>query len=563
MPNPDKAIRIGIPLALGAAAFLFFCTAYPAHVHFQEQFQMFLFTWDYFCDVTSAPGGFADWLGRFLNQFSYLTWGGALVNALLVVLVQLPSSKLCGDESCRASWLGCIPALLAWMFLCDENALHGGVVALILILAAISVVNSMGNGKARKAIVLPAIPLLYFLCGPLAVLFPILVKKDGSKALWVASILIAAACPFVAYAAGPMSFGRYFSGMHYFRYDNVFPTLLWISAASCIVPALSALIKAKPAEGADFWIQSALAAASLAVAGVYGVRASSDFSDEKIMAYDSAARTEDWNAIIAMAEKETPMSPMSASYLNMALAEKGILCDRMFDFFQNGVDGLIAPLDKDHFSSLPTGEAFYRLGMASMAERYFFEAQEAIPDKQLSSRCCLRIAQALTVNGQYAAADKYTELLRHTLFYRKAALALREGTPETDRLAAFRSRENFLLVGMSFEDAFRRLYLSNQENSLAYQYMMAGLMLDKYLEGIMAGINIGKLTSLPKHLQEAVLMFTFNSTGSLESLPDCVSRENAKNFVEFYKAYSDNKDATYMNKHFGNTLWYYMVYREL
>ena len=53
----------------GLATMAFFGIFYPYHIHFQEQSQLFEWTWKYFIDVVRVPGGFADWCGRFLTQF--------------------------------------------------------------------------------------------------------------------------------------------------------------------------------------------------------------------------------------------------------------------------------------------------------------------------------------------------------------------------------------------------------------------------------------------------------------------------------------------------------------
>ena len=49
---------------------------------------MFLFTNDYFSQRVMVPGGLADYLGEFFVQFYYLKWAGALVLAVIYVLLQ-------------------------------------------------------------------------------------------------------------------------------------------------------------------------------------------------------------------------------------------------------------------------------------------------------------------------------------------------------------------------------------------------------------------------------------------------------------------------------------------
>ena len=69
----------------GVAVLLFFGLAYPHHLHYQEQFQLFLFDGTYVCEMLKQPGGIADLLGRFCTQFFLFAWVGALIIALLLV----------------------------------------------------------------------------------------------------------------------------------------------------------------------------------------------------------------------------------------------------------------------------------------------------------------------------------------------------------------------------------------------------------------------------------------------------------------------------------------------
>ena len=83
-----KRSNLLLSLLLGICVFIFFNFYYPFHIQYQEQFQMFLFTKDYFLDRVSLPGGLAIYLGNFFVQFFYYAWLGALVISLLLVLLQ-------------------------------------------------------------------------------------------------------------------------------------------------------------------------------------------------------------------------------------------------------------------------------------------------------------------------------------------------------------------------------------------------------------------------------------------------------------------------------------------
>ena len=77
----------------GVLVFLFWWLGYPHALSYQEQYQMFLFTNDYFTQRVTVPGGLADYLGEFFVQFYYLKWAGALVLAVAQILSAMQTNE--------------------------------------------------------------------------------------------------------------------------------------------------------------------------------------------------------------------------------------------------------------------------------------------------------------------------------------------------------------------------------------------------------------------------------------------------------------------------------------
>ena len=118
-----KFLRPLCTLVFGLAVLLFFGLAYPHHLHYQEQFQLFLFDSTYVWEIVRVPSGVADLLGRFSTQFFLYAWVGALIIGLLLAAVQLLTFRLSGSGGLYG--LSFVPAFLLWLFLLDENALMG------------------------------------------------------------------------------------------------------------------------------------------------------------------------------------------------------------------------------------------------------------------------------------------------------------------------------------------------------------------------------------------------------------------------------------------------------
>jgi hypothetical protein len=481
-----KFLRPLCTFLFGLAVLLFFGLAYPHHLHYQEQFQLFLFDGTYVWEIVRELGGVADLLGRFTTQFFLYAWVGALIIAILLTTIQLLTLRLINVQ-----WLyglSFMPSFLLWLFLLDENALMGGVWAVLLTLLAAWAILSLRKKLSTISYLLftiVVILMLYFLVGPACLPIPV-------DSLW--------------------------TGAHYHRYPTVFPWLLWGAALSVwMLVGIALLIRRFPKH---FSLHSPLSTLLLTalIAVIMGsiVWKNANFRAEKVMQYDFMARHQQWNRILETANREKPNNQIGVTVQNLALAMHGVLLDQLFNYNQNGIAGLLPDVKEDATSPLPTAEAFYQLGMINVAQRTVFEAQEAILDFQKSGRCYKRLAQTNLINGQYEVARKYLSALQKTLFYRdwanetlsllgdEAAIAKH---PEYGRLrrmaytedltfgrASSRSATSSELDGSRLIGDFyfsdhvtpemlQSLYLRNRDNGLAYQYLVAYYLLTGDQEG--------------------------------------------------------------------------------
>lgn len=434
------------------AVLLFFGLAYPQHLHYQEQYQLFLFDSSYVWDIVKQPGGVADLLGRFCTQFFLYAWVGAAIIAVLLSIVQLMVLQLMGSN--KLYGLSFIPSALLWLYLLDENALLSGVWAVMLTLFVAWIVMSLTKGWLRVVLLLIAIPILYYLAGPVCLPIPV---------------------------------DRLWSGIHYYRMPKVFPWLLWAAAFSAFVIVLiGRFFRRKTIIKNLSPIISHLIFALVAICIGWMVWKNANFKAEKVMQYDFMATHQQWNRIIETANKEKPNNQIGVTVQNLALAMRGVLLDQMQNYNQNGIAGLLPDVQSDATSPIPTAEAFYQLGMINVAQRTVFEAQEAILDFQKSGRCYKRLAQTNLINGNYEVARKYLAALQKTLFYRDWAsetLPLLgdekaiENHPEYGRLRKWAYKDNFLFSDHVTPEMLESLFFGCKDNSMAYQYLIAYYML--------------------------------------------------------------------------------------
>mgnify|MGYP007069936148 CR=1 FL=1 len=138
-------VRWSLTALLLVGAWLFFWLWHPEWMSFQEQNQLFLWTTDYLLQRISVAGGLADWLGEFVVQFFYVEWLGALLMALLLVLMQRASLMALTLHPSLFPYNSSLitlvfPLFFLWL-LGDENVLVALPVAVVLVLAAVALMR--------------------------------------------------------------------------------------------------------------------------------------------------------------------------------------------------------------------------------------------------------------------------------------------------------------------------------------------------------------------------------------------------------------------------------------
>ena len=560
----------------GIAVYCFFAFKYPYHLHFQEQYQLFESTWGYFGSVAAVPGGLADWIGRFLTQFCYYAPAGAALLSLLFCGVQLLVWASCRQRTLGVYALSFIPAFLLLAFWCDENALAGGAVALALSLCAATLCQRVGPDRSRHILQAILVPLLYMACGPLSVVFSLATafreaERLGRARVWPALAILAALtvlCPLAASRLFPYPLGRLVSGVHYYRYHNILPGLLWLSSIlSAAVVALSCI----RAERLQAWPVGAGLFVLVAAAGTLFTFKVADFAKEEWMRYDFMVRMQMWNRIMMAADLRNPTDAKSVSCLNLALSKTGRMADSQFEYAQIGEEGLLPEFELDFINPVSTGEIFWHLGMVNTAQRYAFEAQEAIPDFQKSARCYQRLVQTNIVNGDWDVARKYLKALSHALFYRKWARQTEafldsgeifDRRPELARARDLRLKEHdFLFSESEMDSMLGLLKVENPSNTMALDYLMAWCLLRKDLDRFVECISLVEAPQMPKAYQEALLLRWVLTHSDFDGLPVYLSRERALRIRSFIQNLQAGKGEADMRRDFGDTYWFYYYYR--
>ena len=549
-----------LTLVFGISVFLFWWRRYPFVLTYQEQLQLFMFDDDYFCGRIAEPGGLARYIAEFLVQFYNGVIFGALIIAVLYMLLQRLTWRLMRSESHYA--LSFLPAVMLWYAMGDESVMLTYVVALLMAMAAALAWIKCTEKCAQWVkwlVLLFVIPVLYWFVGPLVLLVALLMAP---WVIAVQSVIYSLVLMLFSAHYLPYPMMRVVLGISYYRFPVTLPYLLM---AIPVVIALLAYVTNKLPK-AKQWVNVAEVLLVLVVLGGL-VDLGYDKKKYELIEYDYLVRVRDWNAIIAKAEKHAPDLPMSVSATNLALAMTNQLGDRAFEFYQRGPQGLFPKFERNFASSQLTGEIYFHLGLINTAQRLAFEAMEAIPNYNKSARVVKRLAETNIINGQYKIAEKYLRMLEKTIFYRPWAQRMIamlgnekaiNDEPLFGTLRQYKLQKDLFFSDGELDNICGQLFLHNNQNMMAAQYLLMLPLLNRDIERFMSYVQVvqNHVQYNPRSCQEAIA-FAFMRRGQMP--PQGIVNQMILNEMnDFARIYSSNRNSPELYR-FRNTVWNYLM----
>jgi len=568
------------PLFLGTGVFLFFYFYAPGLIFFREQNYLFLYTKEFFLDHVTHPGGVASYTGAFLTQFYAFTWAGALIQAALIVLVQQSISRLMKQAGVNYPYqiLSLLPALLLWRFSCDQNYMTGSIVAILISLLCVLVMVEKRNKKGYVLRTFFLAIVLYMFAGASFILFLAFIlyfevrnKEKSRKSfklliILTGGLLLAICLPLASSFLFPYPLQQLYLGIDFYRYPNenfYFQYIAWAVILLAVIPTARLAVKNKLPGHRVVYI-SILGFTLLC--GFLLLRKAVNPAMEEALEYDQMAWNQQWETIIRKAGKKQPSTSMSMTCLNLALVKTGKSGDMLFNYFQNGTEGLIPEFGGDFTSPLTTAEVFFHMGLINEAQHYVFEAMEAIPNHRKSARCLKRLAQTNLINEQYGVAKKYLDLLHKTLLYRNwSHNASLENHPEWSILQTYRLTEERIFGSTNMLNILKDLTEKNADNKTAFQYLMAYTLLNKEWDKATEFYELGKhhYSRMPWAYQQAMAFEWYQKSGNLNQTQQELDQEIIQGLTEFMKTMSlssEKQARAILEKPFGHTYWYYLYF---
>ena len=581
-----------LSLLFGVAVVIFWTVPFVGGLCFQEQYQMFLFDTSYFLVRIVLPGGLADYISEFLIQFYYMPVLGGAIIALLLMGIQAAVWGLMKQYGARHDFpgylLSFLPSIALWCAMGDQNVLLSFVVALFGALVIGWIHNRFHNRLVKVVFELVSTALVYWFLGPVVFLYAALMIGDTLKnaqqkdsilsGIGYSVCILVLTIAWILLTTQTLQYPLYriFAGLNYYRYPGTisplpFVVMVWavvipfLGMIPCHRKSLQKLQQSK--------VVIVLSYVLVIVASWFGIKASFDEMTYDLIDYDFLVRTEQWDKIIEKAEKKPATTPLSVSCVNLALSQKGMLADRLFEFYQNGGEGLFPTFTRDMISPVSTAEIFFRLGMVNDAERYMFEAQEAIPNYRKSARLTRRIIECEIINGNYQVAAKLLRRLQKTLFYSNWAnqmMALLGNEKAINRhpiygkLRKYREKkQDFLFSDREMDQMLGLLFLNDNHNRMAYEYLMCYELLQRDLEKFVQYYPLGRFVGydhIPRSFQEILIGNWMKTHSDPRTIPYSVDAQNVNNTLNFIQLYMQNpKNPQLGQQPYVSNAWHYVM----
>lgn len=276
---------------------------------------------------------------------------------------------------------------------------------------------------------------------------------------------------------------------------------------------------------------------------------------------DRAIKAHDWDGAIAITDKylDTGRTNLLMLYLrNIALAEKGVLLEHMFDYpLRPGVQALVFPW-RSNSRDAEFGHLVHEVtGNLNAAHHWAFESMTSWGE---TAPHLLDLARYNIAMGRPKVAQKFVNKLSHSLFYRDEAANLQrqingEIPPELHYAWAGKTEEatRFINVQNPVTDLME-IVKADPDNQIAKQYLKAILLAANDQEALMGVLDKGAVD--PPAVEEAKLVYSlYPQSTPLEELGLKLTDEVCDRYGRMRTVMRRKVE---MEQEFGKSFWYYI-----
>ena len=558
------------------------------HFHYIEQEHLFLYSKPYLYAELMQLGGLSQLIADYCTQFFIVTYCGALIMSLLFTIIGMLTAgiirKIAPDSNLFI--ISIVPVVTLLFVHFDTNYYYGGTIAYCMMLVVLYLYFYIKRIQFQFLYTLVMSVLLFWFAGPIAFLFVVcifsweLLTRFSRAYIFMLPLLfiigLSIWCVYASYVAD-YRFILLPDGFFNVRlYPGVVIYYSWISILVILLLAFLLRKRQQIRRGRKI-IEHICLLTVVVLLSVYGIRKFVNFKSAFFEELDYYLRTEQWDQIIERSKGDLK-NYLYKFCLNVALAEKGELGDRMFYFDQLGTKGLYLDFNRvSHISTL-LSELYFSMGHISLAQRMAFESNVSTPGGN-NPRMLKRLIQTNLIYGSYSVADKYISLLEQTAFYKDWATEQRkflwnDEAVEEDSLLSIKRKcilpDNYLAELDGLDRDLKRIAEQNPSHKSSIEYAGAIYLLTKemgfFKDLVETYYGTEVLPVLPKSFQEAVIILYEQEPAYWEQyrIPEATIRR----YTEYRKQVIANKGNQaslpgLLYRSYGDTYWFYFMFKNI
>ena len=530
------------------ASFVFFQFFYSYHLFYQEQNQLFLFSWDYITTYLDKPGWLACLAGDFLTQFYYYRYAGPTILTLSILMAGY--NVRCGveDTDIKGTW---IPYTIA--------------IAVMTMLACFSFHYDY---RLSSIIAVAGGANVFRFSTKILVSTRMFVKKleslaerhtslDGTRLpQWITAFSI-----FTSMLVCHWFFG---CGMWVYAALVLLGCLKYINKpgnytrlAAIAIPLFIIMLD-KRLYFIDFQ--------TLYTHPGLGKFVKPQMDLEKTLAADCEYYFGNYNTVVNMVEKDKEPNQYMKFYYNLVSAQGRSLPAVLLKYPNNylGTFETLGP-DTPPLTIKTINELYWILGDMTFCERAAILANVCSPENR-NIRMMKRLAEINLVKGDYDAARKYLRILQKTFVWsrwaNRAFDALGKKASSYDKALLqqyidkrpYLNTRDTLRLNDNCHTIMSELMESNPNNNIAINYMLCSDLLLKDMETFKHDYDAYYLkqqnVAYETLYQEALAIYLAGTQAPPAEWAKYIKRQDV---LQRFKQYNEQRG----NPAFKDTYWYY------
>ena len=530
------------------ASFVFFQFFYSYHLFYQEQNQLFLFSWDYITTYLDKPGWLACLAGDFLTQFYYYRYAGPTILTLSILMAGY--NVRCGveDTDIKGTW---IPYTIA--------------IAVMTMLACFSFHYDY---RLSSIIAVAGGANVFRFSTKILVSTRMFVKKleslaeqhtslDGTRLpQWITAFSI-----FTSMLVCHWFFG---CGMWIYAALVLLGCIKYINKpgnytrlAAIAIPLFLIMLD-KRLYFIDFYT-------AYTHPGI-GKFVKPQMDLEKTLAADCEYYFGNYNTVVNMVEKDKEPNQYMKFYYNLVSAQGRSLPAVLLKYPNNylGTFETLGP-DTPPLTIKTLNELYWILGDMTFCERAAMLANVCSPENR-NIRMMKRLAEINLVKGDYDAARKYLRILQKTFVWSRwanrafDALGRKASSYDKALLQQYIDKRPYLntrdtlRLNDNCHTIMSELMESNPNNNIAVNYMLCSDLLLKDMETFKHDYDAYYLkqqnVTYEKLYQEALAIYLAGTKAPPAEWAKYIKRQDV---LQRFKLYNEQRG----NPAFKDTYWYY------